>query len=110
MMRRAAIIAKVLSRVTFVLHVPRLGECWIWDGPTSGSNGRGKNYPRMSLEGVTVAVHRVIWVCFHGYLPTRKQLDHLCRQRMCVNPDHLEPVTHKKNCKRRDCPPMDLAA
>lgn len=38
----------------------------------------------------------------YGYLPSKKHVDHICRNRLCVNPDHLEALTHKQNCKRRD--------
>ena len=74
--------------------------CWVWTGPCSG-NGRGGGYPRMSLDGQTVAVHRVMYTHVHGYVPGKKQIDHLCRNRMCVNPDHLEMVTHKENQRRK---------
>ncbi|WP_292130972.1 HNH endonuclease signature motif containing protein [Mesorhizobium sp.] len=75
--------------------------CHIWTGPDSGS-GRGGGYPRMSLDGQTVAVHLVNWTNEHGFIPGKKQLDHLCRTRLCIRDDHLELVTHKQNQKRRD--------
>lgn len=83
-----------------------LGPCRIWNGPTSGPQkaknaARGHSYPRMSLDGQTVAVHRVVWVNEHGYLPSRAQLDHLCKRRQCVALRHLEKVTHKVNQRRR---------
>lgn len=74
--------------------------CHIWQGGDSGT-GRGGGYPRMSLDGQTVAVHIVSFVNEHGYVPGKKQVDHLCNQRMCCNPDHLEMVTHKQNQKRK---------
>jgi hypothetical protein len=89
-------------------HVDRrLGMCLIWQGPTSGKHKgtkatRGHSYPRMTLDGQTVAVHRVLWVNTYGYLPGKKQLDHLCKVRNCVSPFHCEKVTHKENQKRRD--------
>jgi hypothetical protein len=49
-----------------------------------------------------MAVHIVMFVLEHGPIPPRKQLDHLCRTRRCVNADHLELVTHKENQRRRD--------
>lgn len=76
------------------------GPCHIWQRADSG-NGRGGGYPRMKLDGQTVAVHRVAYTQRNGYVPGKKQIDHKCRQRLCVNPDHLEMVTHKKNQKRR---------
>ena len=56
----------------------------------------------MSLDGQTVAVHIVSYVNKNGFVPGKKQIDHLCNNRMCVNPDHLEMVTHKENQRRRD--------
>lgn len=55
----------------------------------------------MSLDGHTVKVHRVSFMQFNGYLPPKKHVDHLCRNRRCWNPEHLEAVTHKQNQKRR---------
>lgn len=100
MSRREEIREKIMARVV----VDPVTGCWIWQGPTSGSKGRGKNYPRMNLSGQTVAVHLVMWTNEHGYIPGKKQLDHKCRNRLCVNPNpkHTELVTHKQNQKRRD--------
>lgn len=105
--RREEILAKVLKRVQFIPHLKLAEPCWIWQGPTSGKGyqgkkkGRGHGYPRMSLDGQTVAVHLVMWTNEHGFIPGRKQLDHLCHNRSCVNPEHLEMVTHLVNQKRR---------
>ncbi len=95
--RRYEVIMRVLSRVQITED-----GCWEWQGPNSGSNGRGCGYPRMALDGQTVAVHRVVYTHFYGYIPGKKQIDHTCRNRCCVNPLHLEMVTHKENQKRRD--------
>lgn len=101
MSRRDEIIQRIMSNVNVV------DGCWLWKGATSGKpnrgrNGRGHSYPRMKLGGVTVAVHRVTATHKHGYIPSNKTVDHLCRNRLCVNPDHLEVVSHFENCKRRD--------
>lgn len=63
----------------------------------------------MSLDGQTVSVHRVMFTNAHGYVPGKKQIDHKCRNRMCVNPEHLEMVTHLENQKRRDRALRDVA-
>lgn len=105
MARREQIRAKILARVEIAdapEHMPEhLGPCHLWTGPCSGS-GRGGDYPRMNLDGGTVAVHIASWTNEHGLIPPRKQLDHLCRRRRCVNDAHLELVTHKENQRRRD--------
>lgn len=97
MSRRERIRQKILNNVVID---PETG-CHIWQGSTSGS-GRGGGYPRMSLDGATVAVHRTSWSNENGMIPPRKQLDHIYRTRLCVNEEHLELVTHRENMKRRD--------
>lgn len=74
--------------------------CHLWTGPTSG-NGRGGGYGRMALNGQTVAVHLVVFTHFYGYIPGKKQVDHLCNQRLCCNPAHFELVSHLRNQRRR---------
>lgn len=97
--RREQIISKILDRV---IEIQRdySSPCWEWQGPTSGK-GKGGGYGRMSLDGLTVAVHIVMYVCVFGYIHNKRQIDHLCNNRLCCNPDHLESVTHKMNQKRR---------
>lgn len=75
--------------------------CHLWKGPTSGS-GRGGGYGRISINGVLSAVHRVAYAHFFGYIPAKKQVDHLCNVHNCCNPEHLELVSHIENQKRRD--------
>lgn len=104
--RRSIIFEKVMKRVHMVDmgYRDKRGEvshCWIYTGRDSGS-GRGGGYPRMELNGETCAVHIVMWTNEFGYIPGKKQLDHLCRQRMCVRPSHNDLVTHKENQRRRD--------
>lgn len=94
--RRERIFEKVMRRVRI-----EADGCWIWTGPDSGK-GRGGGYPRMSLDGATVAVHIVMWIIRHGPIPPKKQIDHQCSRRMCVNPDHLQMVTHLRNQRLRD--------
>jgi hypothetical protein len=98
--RRHSIRAKIMSRIV----VDEETGCWLWTGPTSGTEGRGAGYPRMSLAGQTVAVHIVMWTNEHGFIPGKKELDHVCRNRLCVRPepDHLEMVTRKRNAIRRE--------
>ena len=110
MNRRDDIMRRVFARVTLTPCEALGTPCWLWTGPTSGKaykaheapkKGRGHGYGRMSLDGQTVAVHLVTWTHFHGFIPGRKQLDHLCHNRLCCNPAHLDLVTHGRNQKRR---------
>lgn len=88
--------------------VDEVTGCWIWQGRTSGAPGRGRrgrghSYPRIDIDGGTMAAHRAMWIVEHGPIPPRKQLDHVCRNRLCIRPDeeHNELVTHLRNQLRR---------
>lgn len=95
---REQIRSKIMTQVEID---PETG-CWNWTGGTSGKTGRGAGYPRMWLRGQVCAVHRVMYINEFGHVPRARQIDHTCRNRRCVNPDHLELVTQRENCRRRD--------
>jgi len=102
--RRQVIIERLEARckivdMGFILD-GNPSPCHLWTGPTSGT-GRGGNYGRMSLNGQTVATHIVAYTHYYGYVPGNRQVDHLCNQRLCCNPAHLELVTHLRNQRRR---------
>ena len=59
-----------------------------------------RGYGRFWCAGKTLIAHRVAWEHVHGPVPKDLQLDHLCRNRGCVNPAHLEPVTLGTNVLR----------
>lgn len=71
--------------------------CILWAG---GKNGRG--YGRMWLDGKLQQAHRVAWTEVHGEIAEGKQVDHVCNRPACVNPDHLQLVTHEQNQQLRD--------
>lgn len=70
--------------------------CWIWQ---AGKDRDG--YGRFVMNGKTMAAHRASWELHVGELPPypEKEIDHLCKQRDCVNPGHLRAVTHDENCE-----------
>lgn len=73
-----------LSQLTMD-RIDASGDCWQWTGPRKwGAYGP----------------HFEIWVALVGRVPRGLELDHLCRNLLCVNPDHLEPVTHTENIRR----------
>lgn len=70
----------------------RTAECWTWKKRIY-SNGYGSH----SVKGVDKLAHRYAYELLVGPIPERKQLDHACHNRACVNPGHLRVVTNKQN-------------
>jgi hypothetical protein len=71
--------------------------CWLWTGLKSAS-GYGHFHKRG--QAVSVRAHRLAYALVCGPAPAHLDLDHLCRNRACVNPSHLEPVPHVVNVRR----------
>jgi hypothetical protein len=69
--------------------------CWEWTGAKTGA-GYGKI---LTFRSIQVA-HRVLYELLVGPVPDGMELDHLCQNKSCVNPGHLEPVTHRENIRR----------
>lgn len=82
----------------FLLKV-RITEdgCWQWTGCAPDGYGR---FSTGGHNGPPVLAHRWLWERVNGPVPAGRDLDHLCRNRSCVNPAHLEPVTRSENVKR----------
>lgn len=72
-----------------------VGGCWEWSGTM-----RPDGYGVVWVAGRLVRAHRFFYEHHVGPIPDGLVLDHLCRNRRCVNPSHLEPVTHRENVMR----------
>jgi len=96
-----SVVERLLAKVDFdgplPEHHPELGQCWIW----TASHYRD-GYGAFGVGRKVRAAHIVSYILLIGEVPDGLQLDHLCRNRGCPNPWHLEPVTHIENIRRGD--------
>lgn len=80
------LVKRFLSKVQITQY------CWIWKG---GKFESGYGYFNYNYK--LVRSHRMSYMLFKGKIPEELQLDHLCRNKLCVNPQHLEAVTQRIN-------------
>lgn len=75
--------------------------CWLWQKSKSKDG-----YGWASFKNKTYQAHRLFYILIKGPIPDGLVLDHVCRCRHCVNPEHLEPVTPQENLKRSVITPL----
>jgi len=92
----------VLERIQKFISPEPFSGCWLWTGGVSGGDPGYAYVGSGGHNGTGLRVHIVLWESLNGPVPEGLELDHLCRVRSCVNPTHLEPVTHAVNCQRGD--------
>lgn len=81
----------------FRQRIVMIGDCWAWCGVVNGHSG----YGQVNWRGYTAhKVHRATYELLVGPIPDGLTIDHLCFNRMCCNPAHLEPVTNRENILR----------
>lgn len=78
----------------FWSNVRKTDTCWIWEAYKS------MGYGKFIFNNQRWEAHRFCYTLFKGEIPFDKELDHLCRNPACVNPDHLEAVSHRENILR----------
>src|SRR5258708_2446189 len=87
--------ARFANRICREIRVPSLGECWTWTGWLSD-----KGYAIALFGKRKVKLHRFAYELLVGPIPDGLLPDHLCRNRACINPAHLECVTNRENILR----------
>lgn len=81
----------------FMLQVHKYGDgCWLWVG-SKLNNGYGK----IQFKRKNILAHRMSYTLFKGQIDEKMEIHHRCRNRACVNPEHLEQVTSIQNQKER---------
>ncbi len=85
----------VKERAFAVRKIDDVTGCWVWDAPLND-----KGYGSIQANRKVTTVHLAFWRETVGPVPDGLELDHLCRNRACFNPAHLEPVTGRVNVLR----------
>lgn len=80
---------RILARISV------LRGCWLFSKPDPSTG-----YARITVKGRRVYVHRLAYMLVHGAFAPSLQIDHLCHQRNCVNPRHMEAVPQRVNILR----------
>lgn len=95
MEKPVVIVGNDLDR--FMSHVEKTSDCWLWVGAQ-----KGRGYGKFHLKGTAsgVSAHRFAYEYFKKKISPQMQIDHLCRVKLCVNPEHLEEVTNRENTLR----------
>jgi len=88
----------------FFAKVNKTDGCWEW---TAGKDSWG--YGSFWWQGRNVGAHRWSYEYHNGAVPPGLQIDHLCRNRKCVRPDHLEAVDSETNMRRGNSPSVVIA-
>ena len=90
--------ADELTRFEAKIERVPFSTCWFWLASTKAQS----RYGQFHFRGRGECAHRVAYWHWRGDIPSGLVIDHLCRQPLCVNPKHLEVVTHRENCLRGD--------
>ena len=89
---RDALPDRIAAKIT--VHVAT--SCWEWSAVRQPDG-----YGKVKWAGRMVSAHRACYELLVGPIPSGLEIDHLCRNRGCVNPSHMEPVTHAENVRRQ---------
>src|SRR5215467_1385107 len=82
----------------FWSHVEKTETCWVWGGATKACNN--VRYGVWKLDKKLLSPHRVAFQLSTGVLDPALTIDHLCENKLCCNPAHLEQVTRAENTRR----------
>jgi hypothetical protein len=87
------------SPATLQFTIDPATGCWVWNKDIS-VYGYGRLWIKSNTGRKKVLAHRYMYECLKGQIEVGLHLDHLCLNKRCVNPNHLEPVTPRENARR----------
>ncbi len=85
----------MLERLMAKVSPEPMSGCWLWSGYLNACG-----YGVIRTDTSTALAHRMSYELLVKSIPADLEIDHLCRVRSCINPDHLEPVRHRVNVQR----------
>ena len=91
-----------MNRFSKTSEPKSLDECWVWKGHKD-KEGYGKGNPHKEIN---MLAHRISFYLFHGRVGVGKVVDHICKNRSCVNPFHLRQVTQYVNAVENSVSPV----
>lgn len=86
------------QQTAIAFNIDKITGCWIWQGSKISTG-----YGNLRVNGEYYLAHRYMYELINSKIPENLELDHLCRNPLCINPKHLEAVTHAENCRRGSC-------
>lgn len=86
------------EEIRFLKKVRKTDSCWLWMGARAG--GKNKDYGYFRVGKKLAYSHRVSFRIYNGPIPEGFNIDHLCKNTLCVNPKHLEAVSQRENLLR----------
>ena len=92
-------IEQLPKRIQDKILLSETTSCWNWRTNNKNQYGAVWNSTTQNTQGAHLYVYNLLI----GPVPEGLELDHLCRNKICVNPKHLEAVTHKENVRRGNC-------
>jgi hypothetical protein len=92
--RGSSVLDRLMFRTALLVN-----GCWEWRG---ARNQKGYGNIRIESYGPAKSAHRVAYAELVGPIPDGMEIDHLCKNRACINPQHLEAVTRTTNIQRVD--------
>jgi hypothetical protein len=90
----------------FWAKVDKTGDCWLWTASVS-SNGYGQFATTIAGVNAPIGAHRVAYYEANGPIAAGLVVDHICHNKLCMNPAHLRAVTQKQNGENRGGAPSD---